>query len=122
MSTINSYRDLKIWQKGIELVKVVYALTRSFPKHETYALADQLRRSSVSVPSNIAEGQARQHTGEFRHFLYIALGSAAEVDTQIVIAQELGYITEEEARHAQQLVVEVRKMTYGLISRLPQGR
>jgi four helix bundle protein len=122
MSAINSYRDLKIWQKGIELVKAVYALTRSFPKHETYALADQLRRSSVSVPSNIAEGQARQHTGEFRHFLYIALGSAAEVDTQIVIAQELGYITEEEARSAQQLVVEIRKMTYGLISRLPKRR
>ena len=122
MSAINSYRDLKIWQKGIELVKAVYALTRGFPKHETYALADQLRRSSVSVPSNIAEGQARQHTGEFRHFLYIALGSAAEVDTQIVIAQELGYITEEEARNAQQLVVEIRKMTYGLVSRLPQRR
>ncbi len=120
MSTVRSYRDLKIWQKGIELVKAVYALTRTFPKHETYALADQLRRSSVSVPSNIAEGQARQHTGEFRRFLYIALGSAAEVDTQIVIAQELGYISEQEAAVIQQLVVEIRKMTYTLISRLPK--
>jgi hypothetical protein len=78
MSTVRSYRDLKIWQKGIELVKAVYALTHKFPGHETYALADQLRRSRVSVPSNIAEGQARQRTGEFRRFLYIALGSAAK--------------------------------------------
>lgn len=121
MSTVRSYRDLKIWQKGIELVKAVYGLTRKFPKHETYALADQLRRSSVSVPSNIAEGQARQHTGEFRQFLYIALGSAAEVDTQIVVAQELGYISEQEAVVIQQLVVEIRKMTYTLISRLPRS-
>jgi len=121
MSAVRSYRDLKVWQKGIELVKAVYALSRKFPKYETYALAGQLRRSSVSVPSNIAEGQARQHTGEFRRFLYIALGSAAEVDTQIVIAQELGYIPRQEAASVQQLIVEIRKMTYTLISRLPQG-
>jgi four helix bundle protein len=116
---VKSYRELKIWQKGIELVKAVYALTRKFPKHETYGLADQLRRSSVSVPSNIAEGQARQHTGEFRQFLYMALGSAAEVDTQIVIACQLGYISEQEAADIEQRIIEIRKMTYTLISRLP---
>jgi four helix bundle protein len=120
MSTANSYRDLIVWQKGIELVKGVYALTRQFPKHETYALADQLRRSSVSVPSNIAEGQTRQHTRDFRRFLYIALGSAAEVDTQIVIAQEPGYISEQEATGVQERIVELRKMIYTLISRLPK--
>lgn len=120
MSNIRSYRDLKIWQKGIEPMKMVYALTHKFPKHETYALASQLRRSSVSVPSNIAEGQARQHTGEFRRFLYIALGSAAEVDTQIVIAHGLGYITEKEVANVNGIVTEIRKMTHTLVARLPQ--
>ncbi|MFQ5340250.1 MAG: four helix bundle protein [Anaerolineae bacterium] len=117
--TVRSYRDLIIWQKAIELAKQVYVLTHKFPKYETYGLADQLRRSSVSVASNIAEGQARQHTGEFRQFLYTALGSAAEVDTQCVIAHELDYITTEEAADIEQRIVELRKMTYTLISRLP---
>jgi len=119
-SRIKSYRDLKIWRKGIELVKEVYTLTRRFPPNETYALANQLQRSAVSVPSNIAEGQARQHTGEFRQFLYTALGSAAEVDTQIVIACELSYISREEADGIQQRVIELQKMIHSLISRLPK--
>ena len=76
MSTAKSYRDLKVWRKGIDLVKEVYALTKKFPKHEIYGLADQMRRSSVSVPSNIAEGQGRQHTGEFRQFLHVEIGRA----------------------------------------------
>ena len=117
--TVRSYRDLKIWQKGIELVKEVYELTAGFPKHETYGLAGQLRRSAVSIPSNIAEGQARQHTGEFRQFLYVALGSAAEVDTQTIIAHEMGYISEQAAENVEQRIIEIRKMTYTLISRLP---
>ncbi|MGE5264160.1 MAG: four helix bundle protein [Acidobacteriota bacterium] len=116
---IKSYRDLKIWQKGIELVKQVYALTLKFLPHEKYALADQLRRSAVSVPSNIAEGQARQHTGEFRQFLYMAIGSAAEVDTQVVIAFELGYIADQEMKQIENLITEIRKMCYSLISHLP---
>jgi four helix bundle protein len=115
---VRSYRDLMIWQKGIELVKEVYRLTDGFPQSERYGLADQLRRASVSVPSNIAEGQARQHTGEFRQFLYTALGSAAEVDTQVVIARELGYSSCEEASVIEERLVELRKMTYTLISRL----
>ncbi len=118
---VKSYRDLIIWRKGIELVKEVYALTREFPKHETYALANQLQRSAVSVPSNIAEGQARQHSGEFRQFLYTALGSAAEVDTQVIIAYELGYITEQKANDIQQRVIELQKMIHTLISRLPKS-
>ena len=114
-----SYRDLKVWRKGIELVKEVYELTKRFPANETYGLANQLGRSSVSVPSNIAEGQARQHTGEFRQFLYIALGSAAEVDTQITIARELGYIEQADAGCIQDRIDELLRMTYGLIARLP---
>jgi len=119
-SEVKNYRDLLIWQKGIALVKQIYSLLRKFPKYETLGLADQLRRSAVSVPSNIAEGQARQHTGEFRQFLYTALGSAAEVDTQIVIAFELGYITEQESKDIEQRIIELRKMTYSLINHLPK--
>ncbi len=113
-----SYRDLKVWRKGIDLVKDVYSLISKFPKHENYALADQLRRSAVSVPSNIAEGQARQHTKEFRQYLYAALGSAAEVDTRFVIACELGYVSDQEATRIADRVGEIRRMTYTLISRL----
>ena len=115
---VKSYRDLKIWQKGIELAKITYALTRKFPKYETYGLADQLRRSAVSVPSNIAEGQARQHTGEFRQFLHMALGSLAEVDTQIVIALEMKYINTQEATDIQNLIIELQKMIHALVAHL----
>ena len=78
---IKSHRDLFVWQKSIELVKEIYALTRKFPKSETFGLANQMQRAAVSIPSNIAEGHTRQHTGEFRQFLFTALGSAAELDT-----------------------------------------
>ncbi len=118
---VQSYRDLIVWRKSIELVKNIYGLIRKFPKHETYGLADQLRRSSVSVPSNIAEGQARQHTGEFRQFLYVSLGSIAEVDTQIIIAEQLNYISEQEAKEVQQLIIEIQKMLRTLIARLPKN-
>lgn len=121
-SDVRSYKDLIIWQKSIKLVKDVYQLVYKFPKHETYALSDQLRRSVVSVPSNIAEGQARQYPAEFRQFLYTALGSAAEVDTQIIIALELGYITEQEANSIDLQLVEIRKMAYAIIQRLPKAK
>ncbi len=120
MSSAKSYRDLKVWRKGIDLVKEVYTIAGKFPKHEIFGLADQMRRSSVSVPSNIAEGQGRQHTGEFKQFLHIALGSAAEVDTQTVIAFELGYITKDESERIEAMILEIRKMIYGLIAHLPQ--
>ncbi len=93
---VKSYRELLVWQKGINLVKEVYQITNDFPHQETYGLASQIQRAAVSVPSNIAEGQARQHPGEFRHFLYIALGSLAELDTQTEIAMELSFISEGE--------------------------
>jgi four helix bundle protein len=89
---IKSYRELLIWQKGIDLVTEVYKLTKKIPKIEKYALIDQMHRAVISVPSNIAEGQARQHPKEFRQFLYMALGSLAELDTQLIIAAKLGYI------------------------------
>jgi four helix bundle protein len=81
-----NYRELIVWQEGIKLAKAVYKLTEKFPRQETYALADQIRRAVVSVPSNIAEGQARKSTRDFRRFLHISLSSLAEVDTQLVLA------------------------------------
>jgi four helix bundle protein len=118
--TVRNYRELKIWQKGIQVVKVVYALTKKFPQSEVYGLSSQMQRAAVSIPSNIAEGQARQHSGEFRQFLYTALGSAAELDTQLVIAVELEYVTTGETQPIVDLLLEIRKMTYALIKKLPQ--
>ena len=118
--TVRNYQELKIWQKGIQVVKMVYALTKSFPQSEAYGLSSQMQRSAVSIPSNIAEGQARQHSGEFRQFLYTALGSAAELDTQLVIAVELEYATADVTQPIIDLLLEIRKMTYALIKKLPQ--
>ncbi|MCP4455355.1 MAG: four helix bundle protein, partial [Planctomycetes bacterium] len=87
----NSYRDLEVWQKAMGLVELCYACTKSFPSEERYGLTDQIRRAAVSIPSNIAEGQTRQHRKEFLQFLSIAQGSLAELETQIQIAERLHY-------------------------------
>ncbi|MBI2333117.1 MAG: four helix bundle protein [Chloroflexi bacterium] len=115
---MKSYRDLLIWQKGIALVKKIYLETARFPDSERYGLTNQIRRAAVSVPSNIAEGQARQHSGEFRQFLFIALGSIAELETQILISQDLGFLSEEISTSLQADLLELQKMTRTLASRL----
>ena len=92
MSDIKSYRDLRIWQNGIEIVKLIYDLTRSFPKSEAYGLSSQMQRAAVSIPSNIAEGHNRLHKKEYIQFLNVAQGSCAELETQLVVAMELGYL------------------------------
>jgi len=92
---IKSFRDLVIWQEGIELVKLIYKATESFPEKEKFGLISQIRRAAVSIPSNIAEGHIRSHRPEFKQFLYIALGSIAELETQLIIANELGYLNKE---------------------------
>ena len=119
-SKVKYYRDLQVWQKGIELVKEIYLLTKQFPKEEIYGLSSQIRRASVSIPSNIAEGQARKHTAEFRQFLYIALGSLGEVDTQLELAIQLSYLSQNDIPKAANLVLELRKMLYSLINKLPK--
>jgi len=86
-----SYRELVVWQKAMELVSGVYKITTDFPKHEVYGLMSQMRRAAVSIPSNIAEGQARHSQKEFMHFLAIARGSLAELETQFFVAHDLGY-------------------------------
>ena len=115
---IKSFKELKIWQKAIALVKFVYQITQRFPREERYALSDQIRRAAISVPSNIAEGQARQHTAEFRQFLFISLGSLAELGTQLIIAKELGYINENDLNQFDDKSTEFGRMTWTLISRL----
>ena len=117
-ATSQNYRDLQVWQKGIALVKEIYLLTEKFPKQETYGLASQIQRAAVSVPSNIAEGQARDSEREFHRFLRIALGSLAEIDTQLELAKQLAYINVNESSTANKLVLELRKMLYGLINSL----
>jgi four helix bundle protein len=89
---IKNYKDLKIWNRSIELVKGIYDITSLFPNEELYGLTSQIRRSGISIPSNIAEGFTRYYNKEFRQFLYIALGSCAELETQVIIANRLNYL------------------------------
>ena len=115
MSTkVGGYRDLLVWQKGISLVKLVYQVSQTFPSDERFGLTSQVRRAAVSVPSNIAEGQARFTTREFIHFISNAEGSTAEVDTQLVIAVELEFCKAAEAKSAFEAIVELRKMLNAL--------
>ena len=86
---VRSFKDLIVWQRAMDLSKAIYKLTASFPKDELYGLSSQMRRASVSIPSNIAEGQARGHRAEYRRFLYIALGSLAELETQLLLTEQL---------------------------------
>ena len=115
---IKSFKDLEIWKKGIKLVEDVYAVTKTFPKEEIYGLTSQLRRSAVSIPSNISEGFARFHDKEYKKFLYVSLGSCAELTTQIIIASRLKYIDKTKADTFLYNIDEISKMTMGLIKKL----
>jgi len=115
---IKSFKDLKIWQKGIRLVEDVYNASRGFPKEEIYGLQSQMRRSAVSIPSNISEGFARLHNREYRNFLYISLGSCAELATQIIIASRLKYIADTKAETMLAAIDELSRMTMSLIKKL----
>ena len=115
---VESYRDLLVWQKGISLVKSIYQLGQRFPADERFGLTAQIRRAAVSTPSNIAEGQARHTTREFIHFISNAEGSVAEVDTQLVIAVELGFCTSSEVQSLFGMIDEERKMLNGLRRKL----
>jgi four helix bundle protein len=110
------FRNLIAWQKAIDFVTEVYRATRSFPNEEKFGLASQLRRAAVSIPSNIAEGQGRLSRGEFRQFLGQAKGSICEVETQLIIAQNLGYLTEPEP--LLEMLHEVARLLNGLLNSL----
>lgn len=111
---VKSYKDLLVWQKGIALVGKIHEITSGFPANEKYGLMSQMRRAAVSVPSNIAEGQARYTTGEFIHFVSNAEGSLAELETQLIVAIEVHYCTEQGISDTLGLVVELRKMLNSL--------
>lgn len=112
------YRDLVVWQKGISLAREIYLLTRSLPADEKFGLVSQMRRAAVSVPSNIAEGQARHTTGEFIQFISHAEGSVAELDTQLTLCQDLKLLNSQETANATNLVDELRRMLNGLRRKL----
>ncbi len=119
MGTIKSFKELDIWKKGIELVKMIYKVTEKFPTHELYGLASQMRRSAVSVPSNVAEGFRRRHPKEFKQFLNIALGSLAELETQTIIAKELEYLKiEADEKHIIELIDHINRMITNLLKKL----
>ena len=114
------YKDLIAWQKAMDLVSALYDATESFPKRETYSLTDQMRRAAVSVPSNIAEGQAHYSDREFRYYLRRSRGSLAELETQVVIARQRKYLSESQAEELLKLSVEVSRILSGLINSLGQ--
>jgi four helix bundle protein len=113
-----SYKDLVVWQKGIALAKLVYQLTNNFPSEEKFGLVAQMRRAAVSVPSNLAEGQARHTTGEFIQFISHAEGSVAELDTQFILSIELKFCSSVAAKPAFSLIAELRRMLNALRRKL----
>jgi len=113
-----SFRDLQVWQKAMQLTVTIYRLTQGFPREEIYGLTSQIRRAAVSVPSNIAEGQGRLNSAEFRQFLGIARGSVCEVQTQLEIARALQFGTPELLNDAESLSHEVGKMIYSFLESL----
>jgi len=116
----NSYKDLVVWQKAMELVIEIYELTESFSKADAYGIVSQMQRASVSIPSNIAEGQKRGHKKEFLHFLYIAYGSGAELETQLEICLRLHKIKELDYNRITLKLIEIMKMLNRLTSSLKE--
>jgi four helix bundle protein len=112
--SLKSYRDLKVWQAAVDLVTDVYRLTAEFPKNEVFGLSSQIQRAAVSVPSNIAEGHARNSDNEFNRFLGIALGSLAELETQLIITERLRYIESDRINPVLTRCDDIGKMIRGL--------
>jgi len=115
---IESYKDMIVWQKAMDFADEVYRLSKFFPKEELYSLTNQVRRAVVSIPSNIAEGKDRRAIAEYLHFLSIAKGSLAEVETQLLLAIRFGYITDKQTEKAFQLREEISRMLTSLRSKL----
>ena len=113
-----NFKDLVVWQKGIELAKAIYRITGKFPSQEKFGLVSQMRRAAVSIPSNIAEGQARHTTGEFIQFISHAEGSTAELETQLILSLELGFASAEPAKASFGLLDDIRRMLNGLRRKL----
>ncbi len=110
-----NHKELLVWQKAMQLVVDVYNLIRLLPKEETYGLSDQMRRAAISIPSNIAEGNARSSLKDMVHFLYIAQGSRAELETQLELCELIGYISKERLEPVLMQTQEIGRMLSGLI-------
>jgi len=115
---MESHKDLEIWKRSVDLVTAIYEVTKSFPKEEVYGIINQMRRCAISIPSNIAEGAARNSGKEFIYFLYIALGSISELETQIIISEKLSYLKKISSEQIQNELIELKNMTIGLIKYL----
>jgi len=119
---VRNYKDLKVWKLGIEIVDSIYDLTRNFPAEERYGLASQMQRAAVAIPSNIAEGFARQHSKEYQQFCYIALGSCAELETQIVIAARRHYLADDFKTKLTDMIEHESRMLTNLIKSIKGKR
>lgn len=117
---MKSYKELIIWQKSINLVKLIYSISSEFSQKEQYILTSQINRCAISIPSNIAEGWSRNSTKEFINFLYISRGSLAELETQTIIAKELGYLTGDKLMEIQEHINELGKMLHTIIAKLKE--
>ncbi|MEQ8910631.1 MAG: four helix bundle protein [Vicingaceae bacterium] len=115
---MHKVKELKVWHKGMEIVEELYALVKDFPIEEKYGLTSQMKRAAISIPSNIAEGAGRRSPAEFRHFLNISNGSSYELDTQLLLAKQLGFLTGNEIDQLLQKIEELQKMNYALINKL----
>ncbi|MEK7132444.1 MAG: four helix bundle protein [Patescibacteria group bacterium] len=115
---IKSHKDLIVWQKSVQLSLIIYRITSDFPPREMYALSSQMRRAAVSIPSNIAEGKSRGTRKDFAHFLHMSYGSAAELETQLLIAKQLNFCEDEKFNETNSLLSEVSKMLRVMIEKL----
>jgi four helix bundle protein len=115
---MKSHKDLDVWKRSVSLVTFIYEVTQPFPKEEIYGLTNQIRRAAISIPSNISEGAGRKHSKEFIQFLYFSLGSLSELETQIIIGENLRYISSEKSEKIQNELDEIRKMILGLVRHL----
>ena len=118
VAKIRSFKDLKVWQKGVDLVEMIYKVTKTFPKEEMYGLSAQLRRAGVSIPSNIAEGFGRYHNKEYKQFLHMALGSCAEITTQMIIAERLRFVEKSVSERVLSQAEEISRMLMSLIKKV----
>ncbi len=111
---MNNFRNLDVWNKAVDLATAVYQKTENFPETEKYGLTSQIRRSTVSISSNIAEGTGRKSSKEFQQFLHIATGSCYELETQLKISQNLNFLNVEEYKNIEEQLIEIQKMIYSL--------
>lgn len=114
---MHNYKQLEVWSKGIELAASIYDLTKNFPSEEKFGIISQMRRSAVSISSNIAEGAGRNSDNEFRYFLNISFGSCSELETQLIISKKLGYLPAEEFESISKDLTEIQKMVFTLIKK-----